>query len=99
MPQSIWTQSFTEMAKFYLAFYRDYKQVSGILGISESQLKQRNNKYWKIDTKSLWNNYNKEVLKNLIKKGLSYGEIARVFAVSENAIKIQVSKNNKFIYE
>lgn len=90
-----WTEELTTKAKFLLQVYKDYNKVAAIVGINATVLKNRNNKYWKIDCKTIWNEYNDYILGKFLSMNLSKKEIANAFGTTENAISIRISQLRK----
>ena len=89
-----WTEELTTKAKFLLQVYKDYDRVAKILDINAAALKNRNNKYWKIDCKTIWTEYNDYMLREFLKSGLPKKEIANAFGTTENAVYIRISQLN-----
>ncbi len=87
-----WIEELTSKAQFLLRVYKNYDKAAEILGISVTALKNRNNKYWKIDCKTIWNEYNDYMLNKFLEEGLSKKEIANAFGVTENAVSIRISQ-------
>lgn len=90
-----WTDELKTKGRFLLAFYKDYDEVAAILEIPPSALKNYNNKYWKIDCKTIWVKTNDIILMQLIKENVSREEIGNIFGVTENAVSIRISQLKK----
>ncbi len=87
-----WTEELTSKAQFLLRAYKNYDKVAVILEMSATALKNRNNKYWKIDCKTIWSEYNNYMLKKFLEEGFSKKEIANAFGTTENAVSIRISQ-------
>ncbi len=81
-----WTEGFEFNAKFLLMTYKNYDYVAEQLSISRSALKNRNNKYWNIDCRAKWSEYNILMLDKFFQEGKSKKEISFIFSISEQTV-------------
>lgn len=95
MKYTRWTDELKEQAQFLLAASRSYKIVAHQLDISESALRNQNNRYWHIDCRMVWTDYNDHILLNFLNNGVGKKEIASLFDTTENAINIRLSQLKK----
>ena len=85
-----WTSELENHAKFLLQFYKNYDEVSSFLDIPRDVIKNRNNKYWNIDCRMKWTQYNDHYLDEMLCEGATRKEISSFFNTSENAINIRL---------
>ena len=90
-----WTSELENHVKVLLQFYKNYDVVANLLNVQRNVIKNRNNKYWNIDCRMKWDEYNDYYLNEMLEEGRTKKEISSFFNTSENAINIRLCRKSK----